>query len=318
MRPIRETITASVEAPPGKIELSEGAVYLHEYSGEPRSHHVEQQRAYSPSVEFIQVRSSDQFYFEASSDRGNPVSLRNRDAIQHFFRTHKTKTIYIDITGMPHNTWAPLIRVAIEEDLDFSVVYVEPATYSASASPRPGQVYDLSKRITGIRPIPLFAQVNEVLDSRVRLIALLGFEGARFSFLVEQLQPPRDEIIPIVGVPGFRSEYPFATFLGNSVPLANTKSFRQVRFAKASCPFALFYVLQQILSEAPDAYLKVGLIGTKPHALGAVMLATAKHERVELVYDQVIPREGRSAGAMRCHIYQIGAFRSELELSATL
>ena len=43
-------------------------------------------------------------------------------------------------------------------------------------------------------------------------------------FIIDHLEPKKENIFPIVGAPGFKKEYPFHTFLGNQIPLLDTQS----------------------------------------------------------------------------------------------
>jgi len=219
------------------------------------------------------------------------------------------KTIYLDITGLSHHVWAPLLKIALASCNEVKAVYVEPTSYRYSATPKEGEIFDLSERIIGISPIPGFISFREPAEEeKVCLVPLLGFEGTRFAYVVEQVQPPGDKILPIIGVPGFRPEYPFYTYLGNQLPLMRTHAYRSVRFAIANCPFSLFYTLSDITADYPNNLIKIALIGTKPHALGAVLYHIANQEHVELVYDHPIRKDTRTEGASRLLLYHVSAF----------
>ena len=189
------------------------------------------------------------------------------------------------------------------------VVYVEPYEYRPSLTPTESDIYDLSERIEGLAPLPGFARLRESGDRSV-FVPLLGFEGTRVSYLISQLEPPGGKIVPIVGVPGFRAEYPFATYLGNRVPLVQTQAWKRARYAVANCPFDVFYVLQEIEAEFPNHVLKVAPIGTKPHAIGAVLFAIANPGVVELVYDHPIRKAQRTEGTARLLAYHVSSLLS--------
>jgi hypothetical protein len=94
-------------------------------------------------------------------------------------------------------------------------VYVEPGDYRFSASPTDVTLFDLSEKIEGISPLPGFVTLSSRPGPEALFVPLLGFEGARLAFMLEAVQPKRENIVPIIGVPGFRPEYPFYTYLGN-------------------------------------------------------------------------------------------------------
>jgi hypothetical protein len=174
-------------------------------------------------------------------------------------------------------------------------------------NPTEGEIFDLSERILGIAPIPGFASFARVKDDFC-FVALLGFEGTRVAYLLEQVQPVGDRIIPIVGVPGFRAEYPFATYTGNRLPLMESDAWRRVRFADANCPFSLYYLLQQLSDEYGGSYLKIAPVGTKPHAIGAALFVIDDPSRRELVYDHPVRKAERTTGIARLLAYDVSGF----------
>jgi len=68
----------------------------------------------------------------------NSLSLRNRSSIEKFLSALGANQIYLDITGLNHHVWAPIVKVAIEQKIVLKVVYVEPLDYTPNASPRKG------------------------------------------------------------------------------------------------------------------------------------------------------------------------------------
>lgn len=215
--------------------------------------------------------------------------------------------VYLDITGMTHSVWAPLIKRFLEEDIDFAVVYVEPDKYIKSPSPTGGEIYDLSEKTDGIKPIPGFASFPPEDDDFI-FVPILGFEGPRFSYMVENIQPIASRIFPVIGVPGFRAEYPFFTYHGNRLTLKDTKSWRNVIFAKASCPFSLFYELLELSEKYNRQQIKIGLIGTKPHALGSILFRLAKPKKTEIIYDHPVRKLKRTEGAYTKYVYEVKDF----------
>lgn len=123
--------------------------------------------------------------------------------------------------------------------------------------------------------------------------------------VLNHVQVPRERVIPVVGVPGFQPEFIYYAYQGNRLPLDETRSWMSVQYAAANCPFSAFYALEAIAQQYEDAFLRVAPIGTKPHSVGAVLFALAHPERVELIYDHPIRREGRTSGAARLLVYHI-------------
>jgi hypothetical protein len=236
------------------------------------------------------------------------LALRSQGQLCGFLKQLNRNQLYLDITGLAHHVWAPLLRAAFTVGRSVKGLYVEPAEYRFSATPTEGEIFDLSESIAGISPIPGFASLEETRDADICFVALLGFEGARFAYMVEQVQPPGRNIIPVIGVPGFQPEFPFYTYHGNRLPLTQTRSWRSVRYAIANCPFSVFYVLSDIAESYPKHALKIAPIGTKPHGLGAVLFKIVSPRPVELIYDHPVRKSGRTTGVSRLLLYHLSSF----------
>jgi len=286
-----------------------GSAYVFGRSVEDRSGHIAKWEQRAENVRLVRIQEHTASSFAVDLDGLSPdVSLRSARQLEDFWSSINRPTCYLDITGLPHHVWAPLLRFGLSCCKQLVAVYVEPEDYEFSAMPREGEIFDLSEKISGIAPLPGFASLGEPMDERVCFVPLLGFEGIRLAYLVEQVQPPGEKIIPVVGLPGFRPEYPFHTYHGNMSVLNETQSWKSVRFAKANCPFSLFYLLEDIAQEYPDDQLKIAPIGTKPHALGAVLFATTARRAVELVYDHPIRRAKRTKDTAKLLIYYVSVF----------
>ncbi len=292
----------------GAFSPHPGSAYVFRRSVEARSLHVDSWAGTIRNVSLVSIEAEEKTSIDVGLG-GSTITVKLRSELQliEFWKGMKQSTVYLDITGMRHHVWAALLRTALKLELRVTVVYVEPEDYRPSLAPTEGEIYDLSERIEGISPLPGFARLREPGD-RTCFVPLLGFEGTRFAYLLEQIEPPGDKIVPIIGVPGFRPEYPFATYLGNQGPLAETKAWHRVRFAAANCPFSLIYRLREIEAQFQNHVLKIAPIGTKPHAIGAVVYAVLRPDVVELVYDHPIRRAQRTEGTARLLAYHVWCF----------
>jgi hypothetical protein len=284
----------------------EGSAYLSGTSVEQRSEHAQAWESRAKNVEFVRVKeqNSTNFLVSLKGDEGR-VSLRSERQLQDLLKNIDQNTVYLDITGLDHHVWAPLLRAALQVGKLVKAVYVEPSDYRFSANPMEGDIFDLSVKIKGVSPIPGFASLAETEEENVCFVPLLGFEGTRFAHIIEQVQPIDERIIPVVGIPGFLPQYPFHTYHGNQLPLTQTSAWRNVRYAIANCPFSLFYTLEDIAANYPQCLLKIAPIGTKPHGLGAVLYALARPQHVELIYDHPVRKEQRTAGSARLLVYNV-------------
>lgn len=286
------------------------STYVFGTSVEERSSHLNKWEGKIGNVIFASIlnQGSNSISVEIEGDV-KTLALRSGEQLRNMWNDLKYKTVYLDITGLSHHIWAPLLKASLTTCTQVMVVYVEPGDYRFSAAPKEGEIFDLSERITGISPIPGFVSLKEPKEE-VCFVPLLGFEGTRFAYLIEQVQPPGERILPIIGVPGFRPEYPFFAYHGNQQPLIRSHAWRNVRFAIANCPFSLYYTLEDIATDYPGHFIKIAPIGTKPHALGAVLYQIVNNTMSELVYDHPIRKATRTKGSSRILVYHLSSFIS--------
>lgn len=304
-RPVWTRVLESSE----DLEIEKNSVFLFGQSQEDRIKHVSEisQRMPRDRCVFIEEKSLFEFTYSVGGD-SRTISLRSDRLVKGFAESLTDDCVYLDITGLAHHIWAPLLRAFLAVRSRLCIIYAEPFDYRYNVLPTEGDIFDLSERITGIAPIPGFSTLREAAEEKVCFVPILGFEGRRFAYMVEQVQPPGDKIVPIVGVPGFRPEFPFHAFFCNQAVLRESRSWRQVRYATANDPFSLYYLLEDVNREYPNHLMKVAPIGTKPHALGAVLFAIAAVDRVELVYDHPLRKAKRTLGRARLLAYDVSSF----------
>jgi hypothetical protein len=286
------------------------SVYIYRSSGEDRSDHIESWRGKVSGLRLVQVTDETQNDFSVAGHEVRYLLRSTESVLRLWSQIQRATHVYLDITGLTHPVWAAILRSAVTAHVDLSVVYVEPDRYTRSSAPVEGQIYDLSTRISGIAPLPGFARLSDRASRDFMFVAFLGFEGTRLSYLIEQVQPSVDQVVPVVGCPGFRPYYLFDAYSGNRRPLIETSAWHAMRFAPANCPFACFYLLQELAENNPRRTIKIAPIGTKPHALGAVLFAIAATHPTELVYDHPIRKPGRSSGSDRLLVYHVAALVS--------
>lgn len=213
--------------------------------------------------------------------------------------------VVIDISELPVNVWAPLLMDALKKFERVSAVYAEPKEYRLHQAPADvHSIFDLSREIKGIRPIPGFARLaGPSSDVATVLITFLGFEGARARVLASTLDPLPPKVYAVLGLPGFRPDYPGQAFMCNHDFLIECKP--EIEYVLASCPFQAMSTLQRIAEDFKDYYIYVAPIGTKPHALGAVLFALYGGQEIELLYDHPVHQKQRTTGISCVHHYRI-------------
>lgn len=238
-------------------------------------------------------------------DRGkstSEVSLLDDNSLEQLI---SGEPIYLDISGLAHHVWAPLVRAARNVRTELKVVYVEPYSYKPHPSPASPTVFDLSLGFGGLAPLPGFARLLGPKDeTKTLMVAMLGFEGSRPERLALQIDTV-PKIIPIIGVPGFRLEYPAFTVASNRAFLNEYRAGSDIHLARASCPFEAFKALDGLKCDYPEHYMYIAPVGTKPHSLGAVWFALENPTSTELMYDHPIRKPNRTGGIGLTHIYDI-------------
>jgi len=298
----------------GTYALPEPSLYVSGRSGEDRSQHAKQLAERSPGSTFVDVDESESGgIVVVDGSTSTDIALRSKSALSAFWTKYELPA-YLDVTGLTHPVWASLLRGAFVAGIDLRVVYVEPARYRFNRIRTDGELFDLSVKFDGIGPLPGFLSLAEPDEDNVVFVPLLGFEGPRLSMVLNHVEVPRERIFPVVGVPGFQPEFVFYAYQGNRLPLEETSSWMAVEYAAANCPFSLFYALEDIASQHAGSFMRVAPIGTKPHGLGAVLFALANPNRVELIYDHPVRREGRTTGAARLLVYHVAALRDRLQV----
>jgi hypothetical protein len=212
---------------------------------------------------------------------------------------------YIDISGFSHPTWAALVASSLRVCATVYAVYVEPDDYRRHPSPASRNLFDLSDGFGGVAPIPGFVKLRgPAIGQPTGLVALLGFEGTRARVVAQALETV-SKVYPVVGVPGFRIEYPQYTATSNYEFINEQSTPHRIRYADAACPFECFDRIADIHKSQRDGYLYIAPVGTKPHALAAVLYALFNPTHTELIYDHPRRKPGRTRGVAHTHVYQI-------------
>ncbi|MBL8802964.1 MAG: hypothetical protein JNN27_13255 [Planctomycetes bacterium] len=214
-------------------------------------------------------------------------------------------SVYLDISGLPHHVWGPILRATFAKLETVRAVYVEPEVYRKHPSPTSRTEFDLSDGLRGVAPLPGFARLIGPEDGgQAVLVALLGFEGRRASLIAASLDP-LPPVYALIGVPGFQVDYAQIAHASNEDFLLEARAHENIRYAAASCPFELFDALDAIWRDARRPYMFVAPIGTKPHSLGAICYALKNPEHTELLYDHPRRKPGRTHGIGPSHIYTL-------------
>ena len=221
-------------------------------------------------------------------------------------------SLIVDISGVDHTFWAGCMVQFKMHVSALYFIYTEPATYRFAIRPSTAAefetgIFDLSDRSRGVSPLPRFVNLHgpELYGGRSVFVPLLGFEGRRVLNVLSGLDPTPMDVVPIVGVPGYRLEFPSYTVTCNEVFFSETRSEARIRYAAANDPFEVRDVLRKIGLEFPKTYMYIAPIGTRPHAVGALMFADEERERAEILFDHPIRKSKSRQGTGNAHLYRI-------------
>lgn len=276
--------------------LPTSSIYLFASDPETRSSYcVNKLIACNPSTHFVELEVSDEDILHVKGTQ-TELPLSSPIQIKSFLASYSPNVIFIEVTGMSCRLAAPLIKCAIIERMEVRVVYIEPKEYKLPEFENEGINKDLSECVKGVKSLPGFTKVFRMCKGEPLFVAMLGFEGGRFTYLVTNQQPAAENIRPVIGVPGYRMEYPFVSYWGNRFTLKTTRSWERVEYAEANSIVDSFFVLDKIWNENHKPYMLIAPIGTKPHAIGAILYAIKNDNRVELIYDNPIRSRHRTDG----------------------
>lgn len=296
-----------------ELNLDFECTYIYAHSIEGRSYVVKDLiTRYSTKVNFIEIKDieSDMIHDEFSN---RDFNLRDNESMYDFFLEYRNNFIYIDTSGLNNRICASLLNNAFLnfETLafkDLKVIYAEPEMYKVVQFSTEGIFNDLSERIKGIEPLPGFANIIPYENEESFLIALLGFEGGRFKYILENIEPNKLIIYPVVGVPGFRPEYPFVSYWGNRRPFESSDIWPNIKYACANSITDVYILLKRLLKTSPSGRIKIAPIGTKPHSIGAILFAIKNPLNVELIYDNPKREKQRTDGVgkiIECSVYKM-------------
>lgn len=286
----------------------EDTLYIYDPTVEERAKHVLQWSKSGKNVTIAEIVSFDDSHVSCDIDGVLYRIGLKTDDIVNLAHHYNRPSVCLDITGMEHRVWAPLVKSALNSNTEVTAVYAEPRSYTQSIDPVNDVIYDLSEKVQGISPLPGFATVYRSRRYTPMFIPILGFEGTRFSYILEQVQPNIEYLIPIVGMPSFQPDYVFRSFQCNMRSIRELGAWPKIKYVQANCACSMFYSLLEMLSAFSDAFLQIALIGTKPHALGAITLASLfslTENRVEIIYDHPIRSSSRTTGIERILQYNL-------------
>lgn len=271
----------------GSFVIQDHSLYLYCLDAEDRSEFcVKQLTAKCSDTDFVELeyQPNDEVKLPQYDES---YKLKSKIETGNLFQKFGKSRVYFDVSGMSNRLAAPLLKKALDLELEVHVVYAEPSTYEADVFKQQGLFENHPKQYDGIKPLPGLASFVDD-DDNFLFVALLGFEGGRFAYIMDNLQPMEDRVLPVIGVPGYRIEYPFVTFWGNQSALIRSKAKENIRYAAANSIVDAYLLLKRIFDENHEKRMVIAPIGTKPHCIAAILFAINNKKNVEVVYDNPV------------------------------
>ena len=154
---------------------------------------------------------------------------------------------------------------------------------------------------------PYSLLIDSVSGSKAELVVFLGFENDRLSRIIENDEGAKYKIYtPILAVPAFVPGWENISLRRHYLEL---KNFNNILFAPANNPYEAQEVLTTIQHNSKLDNIVIAPIGTKPHALGAIVFlinSKKKGLNVGIVYDFPKKKENRTDGIGNIHEYTLG------------
>lgn len=270
-----------------KFEILDDSLYFYCVDVEDRSKMcVSQLSAKYPNTAFVELE-----YLQKDEVRvpqlNETFRLKSNKAMESLIGRYGKQRVYLEVSGMSNRLAAPLLKRAIGLNKEVHVIYAEPNVYDADVFKQNGLFENHPKQYDGIKPLPGLASIVDD-DEKFLFVALLGFEGGRFAYILDVMQPMEDRVLPVIGVPGYRIEYPFVSFWGNQTALLRANAKENIRYAAAYSTVDAYLLLKRIFEENQERRMMIAPIGTKPHCIAAILFAIKHYKNVEVVYDNPI------------------------------
>lgn len=286
---------------PDALNMHDGSLYIYGRSNEDRANAIiDNYKMRANNIVFIQLTIDDDDFDTIYDIDGKSYNLRNKEDIAKLISSELliSNVIYLDITVLPERIIAAIMHYAHLNNIDIVTIYVEPCQYKIREFQKAGVYHDLSTEINGIAPLPGFVSINSDDNNEIpsKMVVFIGFEGGRFTHIYEQFDISGDNILPIVGTPGYRIEYPFVSLWGNRQTINSSGAWRNIKYCVANSIVDAYYTLKEIENTNPNTMLKIVPIGTKPHTIATLAFALNHAENVEIVYDNPKKIQQRSDG----------------------
>ncbi|WP_306642748.1 hypothetical protein [Sanyastnella coralliicola] len=258
---------------------------------------------------YILTRSDDMII-----DRTEGISEIGTDLIPNFIDELKKLeidncSVLIESTSMVHPMLFYALKVFKEEfNLDqLFVTYTEPHKYKQNDEAVTVRRFDLTEKFCNRSSLPGFLRISRQ-DNDKTLVAIMGFEGNRFSKTYEEVNPSAYSTYAIVGLPSYQPNWQYYVYSQNKEVLEQSKAYLKLDRVTAYDPFGIYNSLQRIMDNIGSNELIVAPLGTKPHSIGSCMFAIDNPD-VQLHYDYpFLGKKIRTEGVGKSYLYNLTGY----------
>ncbi|NOQ32110.1 MAG: hypothetical protein GQ570_13420 [Helicobacteraceae bacterium] len=268
---------------------------------------------YSKSIEDKYKIIYEENNFQLIIDDQN--KFKNHLFGREFINTLSFQNYYIDATSLG---FAEILLILhnlneVRTNINIVIIYAEPKEYKKEKKTPFGDSFDLTKVAGNFKKIPPYSLlIDSNTSSKAILIPFLGFENNRLGRIMESDDGARyEQYIPILGLPAFNPSWENISLQRHHQEL---KDITDIKFSPASNPYETYQVLDDIYKNSVDPTLVLAPIGTKPHAIGAIIFLINKKEvgvDIGLTYDFPKKKENRTDGIGNIYEYFISHYEGK-------
>lgn len=214
------------------------------------------------------------------------------------------KTILVDFTGMEQPAIFFLFKCLRDQRSARRVfgLYTEPLRYRTRPGSSPEEAFDLTEEFIDFQALPGFVRRHDP-GRRRQLLVYMGFEGRRFTKVLEEVDHDPRYVHAVFGIPAFQPGWQYLTLGSNQAALERSRA--ELHAAEANNVFDAYEVAEKIGRTYTDYQLVMAPIGTKPHAVGSGIYASL-HEDSLLIYDFPIKQAlFRTEGVGKASVYNL-------------
>lgn len=239
------------------------------------------------------------------------ITINNREYVAQQIKSQlniQYKKVLFETTTMGFTEILLLTKQLLHsnEFIEIDYLYLEPKSYAREQSDIliSNRDFSLTDEVEGYFAVPGYASLFR--NNLTKTVFLLGYEGQRLEMAIEQQNVIPDECFYIFGVPAFKPGWEMNSFANNVKVLKDRNQYMSnVLYAGANNPFSVYECLDEIYSSLNNGEkLHICPIGTKPHAIGALIYCCFNNN-ISLMFDYPKKKEGRSLDSSRIHIYKL-------------